>query len=121
MIVAEQFDLFPDEDGPDPRSERDEAMDRVSKNAGEAFNENARRFVLEYLSKHRQASGEDITDACLAAGIRPHDARAFGPVYMALSGRKLIVKTGTCPRRKGHLTAGGIVWAINETPLWRFK
>ena len=91
---------------------RDVALCRVSRNAGHAFAEEARQFVLDYLQRQGDSSGEAITDACRRAGIVPHDDRAFGPVYLGLSRRGLIVKRGDCPRIKGHGAGGGIIWGI---------
>ena len=68
-------------------------------------------FALTYLRKHGPASSEVITDACKDAGHSPLDDRAFGAVYLFLSRRDLIQKHDHCQRRKGHNTAGGIVWA----------
>lgn len=91
---------------------RDEGMTRVSRKAGHAFAEQAERFVVIYLRQHNEAPGERITNACKEAGIRPHDDRAFGPVYMRLIRQGLIVKCGTCKRLKGHCTAGGNIWRL---------
>lgn len=90
--------------------ERDAALAQVEKNAGRAFAERARAFVVDYLDRHAAASGEVITEACKRAGIRPHDDRAFGPVYMALSRAGLIEKCGSAIRKRGHGCAGGNVW-----------
>lgn len=93
---------------------RDAAIASVSANAEEAspgFAERAAEFVLDRLTSG-PASGELLTDACRNAGIVPHDDRAFGGVFLRLSRRGLIVKAGTCQRRKGHGTSGGTVWAL---------
>ena len=95
---------------------RDEAVTQVAAHAEEhapGFAERARRFVLDYLAMHQRADAETITDACVAAGIVPHDLRAFGPVYLALARDGLIVKVGHSPRRRGHGTAGGNVWTLS--------
>lgn len=91
---------------------RNEAMERVETHAGASFNQDAQRFVLDYLATHGETSGEDLTNACVANGITPHDERAFGAVFMALSKRGLIVKVGTCVRVKGHRTSGGNIWDV---------
>jgi hypothetical protein len=98
------------------RIERDDAMTRVESaaNLWAPFSERAEAFVLNYLRNHGDTAGEVITDACKAAGIRPHDDRAFGPVYMRLARRGEIRKVGTCARHKGHLTAGGNVWGLDR-------
>lgn len=94
---------------------RDAALDRVERNAEDFFKEfsqKAQNFVLEYLRRQGDASGEAITDACRQAGIVPHDDRAFGPVYLTLSRQKKIEKAGFCQRTKGHGTGGGVVWRL---------
>lgn len=92
--------------------DRDAAMRRVIEYAGKRFRDQARAFVLDYLGRHGESAGEEITDACKAAGIVPHDDRAFGPVYHGLAKAGLIVKAGVCERRKGHGTSGGNVWRL---------
>lgn len=94
--------------------ERDEAMALVEKKAGIQFRIDAGAFVLRYLGVHGATSGEDITDACKAAGIVPHNDRAFGPVFMALSRKNFIEKCGTAARRKGHGTSGATIWRLYE-------
>lgn len=94
---------------------RDHAMASVEANAerhAPAFADRAAAFVLDYLKRHGKASGEDITLACIAAGIQPHDDRAFGPVYMRLSRSRKIRKAGFCVRKRGHGSAGGHVWEL---------
>lgn len=93
--------------------ERDDAMARVADKAEDVrpnFRDEATAFVLNYLTRHGRTTGEELTLACKAAGIIPHDDRAFGPVYMTLSRRGLIEKVGTVARTRGHGTSGGNVW-----------
>ncbi len=95
---------------------RDAAVATVEANAEEqspGFVDRAAAFVLERLASGPE-SGEELTLACKRAGIVPHDDRAFGPVYMRLSRRKLIVKAGSVPRMRGHGAAGGNVWKLAE-------
>lgn len=95
------------------REARDLAMGAVAANAeahAPGFAARARAFTLAYLRERGDASGEAITDACKAAGIFPHDDRAFGPVYAGLVRDGLIEKVGQATRKKGHGTAGGNVW-----------
>ena len=73
--------------------------------------EGARRFILEWLCHHGPTSGEVLTNAAKERGFRPHDDRAFGAIYGALSRQKLIRCVGSCDRTKGHGTSGGRVWA----------
>ena len=123
MIIATQAELFDPETHAhiarmvafaQSQTARDEAMAQVERNAGEEFRSKAKSFVLTYLAEHGESSGEDVTDACIAAGIEPHDTRAFGPVCFALSRAGQIEKAGFCQRRKGHATAGGIVWRLSH-------
>lgn len=96
---------------------RDEAMQQVEENAelvSPDFSERAQQFILAYLQRHGACSGEVLTNACLQAGIRPHDDRAFGPVYMRLSRSRKIEKAGFCVRKKGHGTAGGNIWKLSQ-------
>lgn len=98
----------------DAIADRDAAIETVSNNAGQLFREAAQTFIVNYLRDHGPTPGETLTDACLQAGIVPHDDRAFGSVYLALSRRGIIRKVGLCPRRKGHATSGGNVSDLTE-------
>ena len=104
------FDQLP----PSVIAARDDAMSLVEANAGESFRDRASAFVVAYLHEHGATPGETITDAAIVAGIVPHDARAFGPVYMTLARRRVIERAGYCARRKGHGTAGGSVWKLTQ-------
>ena len=100
----------------DWQKERDEALERVGAHAEDecpGFAEAAKAFLLEYLAAHGPASGEVLTDACKAAGIAPHDDRAFGGCFMSLARAGKIVKIGTAIRTKGHGTNGAVVWSLN--------
>jgi hypothetical protein len=115
--MTQQLELLPSGSQPTRlplqwEASRDEAMRAIVEYAGQRFLEQAKKFVLRYLAAHGESSGEDITDACVAAGITPHDERAFGPVYMSLARKGLIVKAGMTIRRKGHGTAGGNIWRL---------
>lgn len=94
------------------------AMQRVEAAAGDGFSERAMAFVVEFLRKHGRASGEVLTDACKAAGIKPaRDDRAFGPVFLHLLRTEQIQIVGACARRKGHGTAGGRLYALGVTSM----
>jgi len=84
------------------RCERDTALETVERNAGEEFKARAMAFALDWMAGKCIVSGEDITDACKAAGIVPHEDRAFGPVYLALARQGAIVRVGYISRRRGH-------------------
>jgi predicted DNA-binding transcriptional regulator YafY len=74
------------------------------------FSKIAEESILAHLRAVGQASGEDCVDVAIAHGARPHDQRAFGGVFQALSRRKLIRCVGFTLRRKGHQAAGGRLW-----------
>lgn len=115
MSEPRQLDLFaPRPPLAEALAARDEAVARVEASAEEAcpgFADRAREFVLARLAAG-PASTEDLTDACVEAGIVPHDLRAMGPVIMKLARDRLIVKAGACVRRRGHGTAGGNIWRL---------
>lgn len=95
-------------------AERDTAIDAIVETSGEVFQHRAKVCIIEYLRRHGPTPGETLTDACKQVGIIPHDDKAFGAVYYALSRRGIIHKVGTCLRRKGHATSGGNVWGLTE-------
>lgn len=100
-------------DPPDPLEVGRQAAERCAGTAerGGWDRGAAMAFVLAYLARHGPTPGEVlVTEASRA--YPPHDARAFGAVFMTLSRRRLIEKCGTCVRAKGHGTAGGIVWRL---------
>lgn len=103
---------------PEAKSKRDKGIRRVAQNAEynrAKFSEDAQDFIVSFLkfAKDDKASGEDITDVCVNAGIQPHDMRAFGPVFQKLVKAGKIEKTGeTCVRRRGNLTTGGNIWRL---------
>lgn len=74
--------------------------------------EGARKFVLSQLVRHGDMSGEALTDSAIKHGYRPHDSRAFGPVFGVLSKRGLIRCVGYGQRAKGHGTAGLRIWGL---------
>jgi hypothetical protein len=93
---------------------RDEAMAVVEIKAEgnePGFSDRAAAFVLLYLADGPR-SGEDITDACVVAGIVPENLKAFGPVYMKLARSGKIVKCGMCARKRGHGSAGANIWGL---------
>lgn len=96
----------------DARLAQSVAMARVADKAereAPGFAERAYAFLVRYVGQHEIFSGEDASDAIKAAGIVPHDDRAFGPIYMAASRNGLIQRVGYVPRRRGHGSPG---------PLW---
>lgn len=90
---------------------RDEGMSRVAGKAerkSPGFTFRADCFLIDYVAVHARFTGEDCTDAAVAAGICPHDQRAFGPVYMRAIRKGLIRRVGYEPRRKGHGSPGPV-------------
>ncbi len=75
------------------------------------FGERARALILERLGQG-PASGEDCTDYCASKGLQFADGRALGSIYSSLRRAGLIEPAGFCARRRGHGTAGGIVWRL---------
>ena len=75
-----------------------------------SFADRAQALILEKL-KHGPASGEDCTDYVRAA-LPMKDGRALGTCYAVLAKRGLIEQAGACKRKRGHGTAGGIVWRL---------
>ncbi len=84
------------------------ATDRAERESP-GFTERARALILERLAQG-PASGEDCTDYCRERGLQFKDGRALGSVYSSLRRSGLIEEAGSCKRRRGHGTAGGIVW-----------
>lgn len=78
------------------------------------FRTKALDFIVGYIRKHGEATGESATLAAVLAGIKPKDQRAFGPVYAKALKRGLIRIVGYVPRVRGHGSAGGKLYAIGE-------
>jgi hypothetical protein len=76
------------------------------------FAEKAKKIILDHLAIVQKCSGEELVDLAIAKGAIPHDSRAFGGVFQSMSRRGPIRKVAFCERRKGHGTAGGIVWGV---------
>ena len=96
------------------KAEGRRAMEAVAENSGADFQHKAYEFCKQFFREKGQASSEDATDACVAAGIVPHDTKAFGPVYQRLIRDKVIRFNGYCARRKGHGTRGGSLYVVCE-------
>lgn len=77
----------------------------------------ARAFVLNWLTEYGATPGEDIVDAAHKTG-RPdliaHDARAWGGVFASLSRQRIRCVRSDLPRKRGHGTSGGKLWAISQ-------
>lgn len=96
------------------RAMGDRGMRSAATNAargGFSSTEVAGLFVA-YLEAHGPTPGEDLVMVARKAGHIPHDDRAFGAVFAGLSRKKRIKCVDFVPRRRGHGTAGGRVWAL---------
>jgi len=113
--MSQPYDLFHQPPMEVAIKQRDTALIQVQTSAGAEFSRAAMDFVVSHLRANGATPGEDITDACKAAGIvPPKDDRAFGPVFMSLSKRGIITKVGACKRRKGHATSGGSIYELSK-------
>lgn len=73
----------------------------------------AGRFIVGWLSRHGTASGEDLTQAARDHGYRPHDGRAFGPIFTRLlKANQIRVLRSDLPRKCGHGTSGGRLYGV---------
>lgn len=73
----------------------------------------AAEWILDYLRAVGQpVSGEVLVNYCIASGLVPHDARAFGSIFQRLARAGKIESVGTCARQKGHGTAGALLWKV---------
>lgn len=79
------------------------------------FGKRAYAFIVAYVREQAavlgSVPGEQVTLAARSAGIAPHDDRAFGAVYAKAIRNGDIRVVGTCPRVRGHGTAGGRLYA----------
>lgn len=74
--------------------------------------EAAGKCIVNLLRERGSMSGEALTDMAMAQGHRPHDQRAFGPIYARLARAGKIRCVGFCLRGKGHGTSGGRLWDL---------
>ena len=93
------------------------AMIAVAENSGADFQwlayEFCKTFARKWLSKGiPRVSSEEMTLACLEAGIRPHDLRAFGAVYKRMVREGILTDKIIVQRRFGHGTSGGSLYRV---------
>lgn len=86
-------------------------LDKAVRSA-EFDTDGAARFIVGFLARHGNTPGEVLTDEAQKHGLKPHDSRAFGPIFARLSRGGQIRCVGYCERRKGHGAAGGRVWGL---------
>lgn len=89
-----------------------EACAKKARKVDPRFVDKACAHILKTLEGGSR-TGEELVDSCIAAGIKPHDARAFGAVFLRLTRQRLAVsRISLQPRRKGHGTAGLREWEL---------
>lgn len=87
------------------------AADRAERDSS-GFAVAARRAMLALFSHQPTATGEDLGDACRAAGLHPADARAFGATVSGLARAGTIEQVGWCLRRTGRGRGATRVWRL---------
>lgn len=71
----------------------------------------AAEWILAYLRRQGECSGEELVRQARGAGHNPSDARAFGGIFQRLCRARLIVcLRSDLPRINGHGTSGGKLW-----------
>lgn len=92
--MAQQKDLFNRFSEPLVAGEtlRDKGIEQVLDNAGEDWRISAERLVRSM--RGQEATGEDIREACIKAGISPHHSNSWGGLVAGLVKRGLIQATG---------------------------
>jgi hypothetical protein len=75
------------------------------------FTDTACVLMLSRLRVEGWQTGEQLVDYCRESGLTPRDDRAFGAAFKRLL-RKGVRVVGTCPRRKGHGSAGGKIYGL---------
>ena len=96
------------------RSEGDAAILRAqvaAEHQSPDFTRLACAYALSLIATRGPMPGEDIVDACKAAGYVVREDRAYGAVFRRML-REGAGVVGYCPRRKGHGSAGGRVYGI---------
>lgn len=87
-----------------------QALDKAERECTH-FSARAEAAILAKLEQG-PASGEDLTDWVRECGVPFKDGRALGSIYARLRKRGVIRVAGSCNRRKGHGTAGGLIWEL---------
>lgn len=82
------------------------AADRCLAKAEEempGFGNLALAYLKVYAHKHQFFTAEEVTDAARASGLRPHNTKAWGPVFQRATRNKVIARSLQPYRRKyGH-------------------
>jgi hypothetical protein len=77
------------------------------------FSDLALNFIREYALRQDSFMNEDCTLAMRAAGIVPHDDRAFGSIYAKAIRLRYVRVIGYAPRRRGHGAPGARRYAVD--------
>lgn len=68
----------------------------------------ASKFICGWLARHGATPGEELVRQANLHGYRPHDLRAFGPVFKRLLKQGDVqVLRSDLPRTRGHSSLGG--------------
>lgn len=100
---------------PGRESSYDRAMDAPEPETycATEFGAKAREFAVQFLQQEGEATGEQITAACVSAGHVPLDTRAFGPsVIQKLLRDNRIQRVGDANRKRGHGARGGSIYRL---------
>lgn len=89
------------------------SLDKAEKHSP-GFAEAAKEAILAHLKAVGQASGEDLVEIAKAHGAVPENGdRAFGGIFNSLrKGGQIVCLRSDLPRKRGHGTSGGRLWAI---------
>lgn len=90
-----------------------EASNACTEKAGtvlEGFSDKAFQFLqikANQAANDEVWAGEDLVNEMKMAGLRPHDDRAFGGVFVRAINKKVLIPVGFRNRVKGHGAPGG--------------
>lgn len=111
-MTAELFTIETSREPETATAKRDRILRKLEKNTGKVEFKKLREFVLDQLAQG-ETSGEWLTDLARQYNLLHGDTRRMGAVMGSLSTAGLIEKCGNVQRRKGHATAGGLVWKLS--------
>lgn len=90
-----------------------EACEAKAERVADFDSKAAGEFMLRHLRRRGPTSSEILVEVCRIAGYKPHDDRAFGPVFSRLVRQKRIHQVGECRRRRGNGASGGRIWSLS--------
>ena len=101
-----QTDLF------SPQIKKEEAMDRVDKNANQDFRRVAFKSLINHARHKEFITANDVWDGLDLLGIETHDNRALGPIFLKAAREGWIEKTNqTMQSSRSSRHAGDVrVW-----------